>query len=139
MPQALANLRPDQRRLLRQFAQFAAIGVFGFVCDTAIVTLTAPALGPYVAGLVSYAIVVTINWALNRAWTYRDHAHDAPHRQWARFFVANSLGFVLNRGTYSALVATVPACRAHLVLPVAAGAIAGMFMNFTLTRRVVFR
>ncbi len=129
----------NNRLLLRQFAQFATIGVFGFVCDSSIVYATAPWIGPYAAGLLSYVIVISINWSLNRAWTYRGHAHDAPHRQWARFFLANIFGFVLNRGTYFLLVATVPACRAHLVLPVAAGAVAGMFVNFFLTRRVVFR
>ena len=132
-------LSPAHRRLARQFSRFAVIGVFGFVCDSAIVTTTAPWIGPYAAGLVSYAIVVSINWLLNRVWTFRGHAHDAPHRQWARFFAANIVGFILNRGTYVILVATVPACREHLVLPVAAGALAGMFMNFYLTRRVVFR
>lgn len=135
----LRALSPAHRLLARQFLQFAAIGVFGFVCDATIVTITSPFLGPYAAGLLSYVIVVSINWMLNRVWTFREHTHDAAHRQWARFFLANLAGFVLNRGTYIALVATVPVCRAHLVLPVAAGAIAGMFMNFFLTRRLVFR
>ena len=134
-----ALLSPARALLLRQFLKFGTIGVFGFVCDSTIVTIANPFVGPYVAGLISYAIVVSLNWQLNRIWTFRDHAHDAPHRQWARFFAANIAGFVLNRGTYSLLVATVPACRDNLVLPVAAGAIAGMFVNFFLVRTVVFR
>lgn len=134
-----AFLTPARLVLLRQFLKFGAIGMFGFVADSTIVTIADAFVGPYVAGLISYAIVVSINWQLNRIWTFRDHAHDAPHRQWARFFAANVVGFVLNRGTYFALVATVPACRDNLVLPVAAGALAGMFMNFHLTRTVVFR
>jgi putative flippase GtrA len=56
-----------------------------------------------------------------------------------RFLVANSLGLVLNRGTYAALIATVPLCVEAPVLAVAAGSVAGMIVNFTLSRQMVFR
>jgi putative flippase GtrA len=48
-------------------------------------------------------------------------------------------GFVLNRGTYSVLVTFVPACAAQPVFAIGAGAIAGLFVNFNLSRRLVFR
>jgi putative flippase GtrA len=46
---------------------------------------------------------------------------------------------VLNRGTYALLVTFVPLCAEQPVYAVAAGAVAGMFVNFGLSRRVVFR
>jgi putative flippase GtrA len=49
------------------------------------------------------------------------------------------LGLVLNRGTYAGLIATVPLCVAAPVLAVAAGSVAGMLVNFTLSRQMVFR
>jgi putative flippase GtrA len=55
-----------------------------------------------------------------------------------RFLIANSIGFVPNLGTYSALVHFVPFCRIYPVVAVAAGAICGMFVNFFLSRRLVF-
>ena len=55
------------------------------------------------------------------------------------FLAANLLGFVLNRGTYFTLVTISATCAAEPVLAVAAGAIAGMFINFHLSRSVVFR
>jgi len=61
------------------------------------------------------------------------------HRQWARFLAANAVGFVLNRGTYAVLVTFVALCAAQPVFATAAGAIAGMFVNFTLSRTMVFR
>jgi putative flippase GtrA len=61
------------------------------------------------------------------------------HRQLVMFLIANAIGFVLNRGTYIVLIATQPLFRAHLVLAIAAGAGAGMFVNFFLSRRLVFR
>lgn len=48
-------------------------------------------------------------------------------------------GFVLNRGTYFALIATVPYCAEHPFVPIAAGAVAGMFVNFGLSRAILFR
>ncbi len=131
---------PVERRLMAmQFARFAVIGTMGFGWDTAIVYALAPRLGTTWAGLVSYVLVASINWALNRIWTYRHVAHGAAGRQLALFLAANSVGLLLNRGTYLLLIAFVPLCRTYLVLPVAAGGIAGMFINFFLSRRLVFR
>jgi putative flippase GtrA len=136
---ATTHLSPAHRLLLRQFAQFAVIGTAGFVWDTAVVYLTRPWVGPYAAGIISFFIVGSINWLANRFWTYRDLSHDALHRQLVRFLIANAVGFVLNRGTYITLVATQPLFHAHLVLAIAAGGLAGMFVNFFLSRRLVFR
>ena len=136
---AAARLTPERRLLLEHFIKFAIIGTAGFVWDTAVVYATAPFVGPYWAGAISFVIVGTINWVANRWWTYRHLSHDAMHKQWVRFLIANAVGFVLNRGTYFALVYTQPYVRAHLVLAVAAGGIAGMFVNFFLSRRLVFR
>jgi putative flippase GtrA len=55
------------------------------------------------------------------------------------FLAANAVGFVINRGTYFSLIASVPVCHDKPVLAVAAGAVAGMFINFFLSRRLVFR
>jgi putative flippase GtrA len=135
----LSRLPPERRAMLGQFMRFAVIGVLGFVWDTCIVYALAPRLGPYVAGLLSYFIVGSINWVLNRVWTYRHAVHAPPHRQLMLFLLANSVGLLINRGAYFTLVATVPVCRQYLVLPVAAGGISGMFINFFLSRRLVFR
>jgi hypothetical protein len=49
---------------------------------------------------------------------------DRPHYQWARYLLMNRLGFVLNRGTYAALVTWVPLCATQPVFAVAGGAVA---------------
>jgi len=135
----LHRLSPERRLVLVQFIRFAIIGTLGFVWDTAIVYALAPLVGVYTAGIVSYFVVASINWGLNRIWTYRHVSHGVRHRQLVLFLMANSVGFVLNRGTYTLLIAFVPLCRTYLVLPVAAGGICGMFVNFFLSRRLVFR
>ena len=55
------------------------------------------------------------------------------------FMLANLGGFVLNRGTYALLVTFVAEAANQPVIAVAAGAIAGLLVNFTLSRRLVFR
>ena len=124
--------------LIAQFLRFGTVGGIGFVIDTAVVYALRGALGLYGAGMVSYLVAASCNWALNRVWTFRGLGEGPAHRQWARFMAANLVGFVLNRGTYAILVTWVPLCARQPVFAVAAGSVAGMFVNFALSRRVVF-
>ena len=135
----LSRFSPQRRLMAGQFLRFGVIGTLGFVWDTLIVYAAAPFVGLYAAGVVSYLVAGSINWLLNRVWTYRHVPHGAMHRQAAMFLAVNSLGFVLNRGLYFSLIATQPFCRGHPVVPIAAGGIAAMFVNFFLSRRLVFR
>ena len=125
--------------VLAQFLRFGLVGLVGFAFDTATVYALRFWLGLYGAGLSSYFVAGTVTWGLNRAWTFRGLGSGPVHRQWALFLAANLLGFILNRGTYAALIAFLPLARAYPVLAVFAGAVAGMFSNFALSRRLVFR
>lgn len=133
------TLRMMDAATLAQFLKFGTVGTLGFLADTAVVYALRGALGLYAAGMVSYLLVATLNWALNRVWTFRGRGSGPAHRQWARFLLANLLGLVLNRGTYAVLVTVVPLCARQPVFAVAAGSLAGMMVNFTLSRRMVFR
>ncbi len=123
---------------LAQFLRFGTVGTSGFLIDTAVVYALRGTLGLYGAGMVSYLLAATSNWAFNRSWTFRGRGDGPAHRQWARFLAVCLVGFVLNRGTYAALVTWVPLCASQPVFAVAAGSVAGMFVNFALSRRIVF-
>ena len=125
--------------VLLQFLRFGTVGTAGFVVDTAVVYATRGALGLYGAGLLSFLVAASGNWALNRVWTFRGSSSGALHRQWAKFLAANSVGFVLNRGAYFTLVTISVLCATNPVIAVGAGSLTGMFANFTLSRRLVFR
>jgi putative flippase GtrA len=141
------QLPPPARRIatparivtLVQFLMFGIVGAVGFLADTATVYALRHALGLYGAGAVAYGVAASVNWILNRLWTFRGKGSGPAHQQWARFLLVNLGGFVLNRGTYAVLVTFVPICAAEPVWAVAAGAIAGMFLNFSLSRSMVFR
>ena len=124
---------------LVQFSMFGTVGFVGFLADTATVYSFRYSLGLYGAGAVAYLVAATVTWLLNRLWTFRGSGGGPAHRQWARFLAVNLIGFVLNRGTYAILVTFVPLCAAEPVYAVGAGAIAGMFLNFSLSRTMVFR
>lgn len=122
-----------------QFLMFGTVGAGGFLFDTATVYGLRRPLGLYGAGMIAYIVAATVTWILNRVWTFRGMGSGPMHRQWARFLIVNFAGFALNRGTYAVLVTFVALCADQPVFATAAGAIAGMFINFTLNRTMVFR
>ena len=127
--------------ILRQALRFAAVGVLGFLVDAGVLMAGRSVLGLdlYSARGLSYIVAVTSTWALNRAFTFKEHASSSKLVEWARFFAANTLGGAINLGVYAALVNYVPVVHAVPVLGVAAGSLSGLCVNFTLSRLYVFR
>jgi putative flippase GtrA len=133
------RLSPAQRTMAVQFLRFGVVGVFGFVVDTAVVYAARHWLGLLGAGVLSFFVAASANWFLNRVWTFKGQHAGRMHHQWIRFIGCNLVGFVLNRGTFAILIGLFPICVHYPVLAVAAGSVAGLSVNFTLSRRVVYR
>jgi putative flippase GtrA len=133
------STNPARLGMIAQFMRFGVVGLIGLVIDTATVYGLRYSLGLYGAGLVAYFTSATVNWVLNRIWTFRGLGSGPAHRQWGMFLITNLAGFVLNRGTYAVLVTFVAAAAAQPVIATAAGSMAGMFVNFYMSRKVVFR
>lgn len=125
--------------LLKQFIRFATVGVLGFLVNLGSVYALRGGLGLYWAGAAAFLTAASVTWIANRAWTFRDGAHVAAPRQWALYLGANLIGFGFYYTTYGGLIALFPLCRLFPVLPVGAGSVVGLFANFTLSRRLVFR
>jgi putative flippase GtrA len=122
-----------------QFMMFGTVGTLGWLVDTITVYALRRSIGLYAAGMAAYLVAASVTWILNRSWTFRGLGGGPVHHQWAKFLVVNLGGLVLNRGTYALLVTFVPLCAQEPVFATAAGAVAGMFINFTLNRTMVFR
>ena len=130
------GLHPSVRQVLR----FGVVGTIGFCWDTGTVYASRPFVGLLPSIALGFLVAATMNWLLNRLWTFRDHRSTIPVlRQWALYMAANSLGVVLNRGTVTALVLSVPLCHRQPVLALVAGSFAGLLANFSLSQRYVFR
>ena len=138
-PTLRRNITASRLVLLRQFLRFGVVGTLGFIIDTITVYSLRHRLGLYGAGVLAYVIAASANWVLNRLWTFRGQGSGPAHRQWAAFMLTNLAGFTLNRGTYALLVTFAASAADQPIIATAAGAIAGMFVNFTLSRRWVFR
>jgi len=140
VPQMLRPLAtPARVAILAEFLRFGCVGVAGLVVDTTIVYASRHALGLYGAGALSYFIASSVTWGLNRIFTFRGRGMAPVGRQWALFVLTNMIGFVLNRSVYAVLVTIVPLAAEQPVIATSAGALAGMLVNFTLSRRIVFR
>jgi putative flippase GtrA len=141
LPPSLRLYASEERiRLFVQFVMFAMVGLIGLVADTATVYALRHAVGLYAAGIAAYFTAATVTWFCNRSWTFR-HANGTAswHLQWRRFLLANFSGFIINRGVYALLVTFVDLAAREPVIAVFAGAVAGMTLNFNLSRKLVFR
>lgn len=127
---------PSLPKLLR----FGVVGTIGFGWDVATVYLARPVVGLNLAVLLAFFVAATMNFLLNRAWTFRTDAKGISFsRQWALYMLANSFGFMLNRSAVYGLMAVSPLFVRMPVLALAAGAGASLLANFTLSQRFVFR
>jgi len=141
LPSPLRGAATEARiRLLVQFLMFGGVGLIGFVIDTATVYALWHWVGLYIAGIAAYFTAATGTWFFNRLWTFRGQTGSDPwYVQWARFLAANFGGFVVNRGLYAIMVTFVAIAARAPVIAVFAGGLAGMMLNFNLTRKMVFR
>ncbi|WP_307138009.1 GtrA family protein [Pseudoroseomonas cervicalis] len=123
-----------------QALRFGIVGASGVVVDTAMLYLALGlGAGLYGGRVLSYLVAASWNWALNRAWTFRQARSAPAGRQWALFLLVNLGGFALNYGCYALLVGFWTLAAAHPAIAVAAGALAGMAGNFLASRHFVFR
>jgi putative flippase GtrA len=141
LPHPLRTFASEARiRLLVQFGMFGLVGLIGFTADTGTVYALRHTVGLYVAGLAAYLSGATVTWFFNRRWTFRHVISADPwYVQWRKFLAANLTGFVINRGVYALLVTFVDLAARQPVIAVFAGAVAGMTLNFNLSRKLVFR
>ncbi len=131
--------------LKRQIPSFAAIGVIGYFVDSGVTYLLAHSFGfdPPMARLPAVAIATVVNFALNRAVTFR--ASKAPlMRAFARYVMVCAAGLAVNYCVYLACIALAPLAGlavtpAILPLFVACGAGAAMVLTFIGFRFFAFR
>jgi putative flippase GtrA len=137
------------KQVASEFARFALVGTAGLFVDMGALFVAMDLLGlGYIAGRgVSYLAAATFTWACNRSITFAGRGSERAVTQWARFLVVNSAGGAVNFAVYVFVVATLtgagalPAGAGPFVpyLGVALGSISGLVVNFTLSKRFVFR
>jgi putative flippase GtrA len=132
-------------RVAAQIPSFAAIGLLGYFVDAAITYLCAKYLGlsPVLARPPGFVVATFVNFALNRAITFR-HSRAPLTRAFVRYGFVASAGLAVNYAVYSACVVLAPwagisVTPAMLPLFVAAGSGAAMVLTFIGFRSFAFR
>ncbi|MDI2112319.1 GtrA family protein [Commensalibacter nepenthis] len=124
----------------KQFIQFGLVGLSGLALDTCTVYLLRHIIGLTTATLVAYFIAATSNWLINRLWTFHGLGKNKHFvNQWFTFLITNILGFCLNRGTVLILFHFSQTCVAHPIIALIIGAATGMFANFNISRKLVYK
>jgi putative flippase GtrA len=129
-------------RLVVQLLRFSLIGTAGFVVDVAVLyLLTHSGIDLYSARACSFVAAASFTWFGNRRLTFRSAAgsHRRLTGEWFLYLGAMTLGGLVNYGTYALLITYLPMFHDHPWLAVAAGTGAGLLINFTLARNVLYR
>ena len=136
---------PSGGRIAEQIPTFAAIGLFGYAVDAGITYLGAKYLGlsPELARPPGFIVATAVNFALNRAITFR-HGRTPLTQSFLRYCVVASAGLAVNYAVYSACVLLAPLAGIVVtptILPlfVAAGSGAAMVLTFIGFRSLAFR
>lgn len=124
----------------REFLRFAFAGVVGFVVDAGVLyAALSLGCGPYLGRVISFLCAAFVTWQINRHITFARRATISPWREWWEYLFAMSFGGACNYATYALAVSILPRSSAAPALAVAAGSIAGMFVNFLSAKLWVFR
>jgi putative flippase GtrA len=121
-----------------QFLRFAVTGVIGLVADVgALYTALALGAGPYAGRVLSFLVAVLVTWRINRRYTFAPSG--SQWMEWWRYLGAMSGGALLNLGAYTLVLWLLPPAPWTPALGVAAGALAGMVVNFLSAKFFVFK
>jgi len=131
--------------LQRQVPAFAVIGLFGYVLDSAITVAGVKGLhlDPLVARLPAFAVATTINFWLNRFFTFSG-SRASLLSAFLRYWLVSGLGLTVNWSVYalalkSAALVGAPTTPEVLPIFVACGTGVAMFITFFGFKLFAFR
>lgn len=122
----------------RRLSSFAVVGTIGFVVDAGILSALVQSGGwsHYSARAVSFAAAVTVTWYLNRRWVFSPTASRA--REYGSYFGVQTVGALINLGTYASVIEIFPSLAGAPVLPLAVGSALALLFNYSAAKRWVF-
>ncbi len=130
-----------ETRALRRWLSFAAAGLVAFAVDMGVLGVLVHGLGMVAlrARLISIPLAASTAWLINRRFTFVSGDDRARWHQWLRYLAVNTINVSVNYGCYVALVSTTRLGAAHPLASVAPGALLGLWGNYLLAGRWVFR
>lgn len=127
-------------KLWRELMLFGAIGTVGLLIDIAVLYALKPMLGLFVSRAVSFLAAVLTTWYLNKTITFQAKKSTLPiYQELIAYVGLMLLGGAANYATYTWLVIAFEYVHSNPFLAVAAGSLAGMFLNYSTSKFVIFR
>jgi putative flippase GtrA len=127
-------------KFLRQLFLFGFVGSIGFLVDVAVLYILKESIGLYLGRLFSFTASVLVTWVLNRRVTFAERqSSKVKHHEFTLYFVLMCVGGSVNYSTYAFLLANFIFVQQQPVWGVAAGSIAGMFINLFSVSKLLFK
>lgn len=126
-----------------QFLRFGVAGAIGFVVDSLVLLAMTQVFGfsPYVGRAVSFSTALTTTWLINRAWAFRQEGGKSPREllaEYLNYWAVQMTGGAVNLAAFAIFVAIFGETGLSQVAGVAAGSVAGMFVNYFGNKALVF-
>lgn len=125
---------------MRRFILFCISGTLGFIVDTGVYYLAALAVPYYAARGLSFFVGVITTWLFNRNVTFRGLKFNGSlMAEFLTYFSSMLAGGTVNYLSFVLCMKVWPLVAEFPVLGIAVGSIAGLFVNFALSRLVIYR
>lgn len=126
-------------KVSQEFVRFLVVGTIGFAVDGGLVWfLVSQGIDPLLTRGFSFPSAVIVTWWLNRVWTFAAATKASAKRQITAYFMIQLIGALANLAVYAAILAFIPPDPLNALMAFAIGSVAGLFVNFTGSRRFVF-
>lgn len=124
---------------LKEVLLFGATGVVGYLVDVSMTLLLEPTLGVYIARIPAFLLAATTTWVVNRSVTFRTRQpRYSLLREYLHYLTIMLGGLALNYIVYAIAVTLLPDEPYQLFLAVAIGSLAGMAVNYSLSRKHIY-
>jgi putative flippase GtrA len=125
---------------LKEILTFGVVGSIGFVVDTAVLYLLKGHLGLFYGRLSSFVAAAFTTWLINRSWTFKEKRSTLSAKyEFLAYFLLMLIGGAVNYAVYAVIISKYPIAARYPIIGVAAGSIAGMFVNLVTSRTLLFK
>ena len=122
------------------FPRFLAVGSVGFMVDAGVLwVLMALGGDAYLSRGLSFAMAVSVTWALNRRWTFRSTRRKSLHQEYAGYAAVQGAGIAVNFAIYALILSALGATAATAVVALAGGSVVALAVNYLGMKHLVFR
>lgn len=119
---------------------FAVSGGIGFLIDVSVYYLTSLLVSYYIARLISFISAVLFTWWFNRNFTFNDVIKNSNIIiEFLKYLSSMIVGGLLNYIAFILSINTFDVVKLYPIIGIALGSIVGMFINFILSRFIVYK